>query len=89
MFRAAFPDLRFVLGETFASGDMVATQWTFTGTHRGDFLGVAPTGKRVTLEGLSMSRVENGQLKESWGSWDSGEFLRQVRANAPAKKGAR
>jgi steroid delta-isomerase-like uncharacterized protein len=80
MFRAAFPDLRFVLGETFASGDMVATHWTFSGTHRGGFLGVEPTGKRVTLEGLSMARVKDGQVAETWGYWDTGEFLSQVGA---------
>ena len=89
MLRVAFPDLRFSIDEIFATGDMVAAHWTFSGTHRGDFLGIAPTGKRVSIEGLSMARVEDGQLAESWGSWDTGEFLKQVGVKSPAKKGAR
>ncbi len=89
MLRGVFPDLRFSIDEIFATGDMVAAHWTFSGTHRGDFLGVAPTGKRVIIEGLSMERIEDGQLAESWGSWDTGEFLSQVGVKSPAKTGAR
>jgi steroid delta-isomerase-like uncharacterized protein len=78
MFREAFPDLDFVYGETFAAGDLVASSWTFTGTHKGEFLGVASTGKRIAIEGLSMSRVRDGKIVESWGYWDTGQLYKQL-----------
>jgi steroid delta-isomerase-like uncharacterized protein len=78
MFRGAFPDLDFNYGEMLAAGDLVASSWTFTGTHKGEFLGVAPTGKRVAIEGLSMARISNGKIVESWGYWDTGQLYEQL-----------
>ena len=83
MFRDAFPDLEFTFNETTAQGDLVALQWTFSGTHNGPFLGAAPTGKRVAIEGLSMSRIKDGKIVESWGYWDTGEFFRQIGVASP------
>ena len=83
MFRDAFPDLEFTFNETTAQGDLVALQWTFSGTHNGPFLGAAPTGKRVAIEGLSMSRIKDGKIIESWGFWDTGEFFRQTGVASP------
>jgi steroid delta-isomerase-like uncharacterized protein len=78
MFRAALPDLSFRIGETFASQDLVAMSWTFSGTHQGPFMGVGPTGKRVAINGLSMARVRDGKIVETWGYWDTGQLYKQL-----------
>ncbi len=80
MFRQAFPDLTFTTHESIASGDTVATRWTFEGTHKGEFLGVAPTERRVAIDGISMVKVRDGKLSEAWGVWDTGEALKQLGA---------
>src|SRR5919197_1783475 len=64
MFRAAFPDLRVTVEDEIAEGDKVATRFTWRGTHRGPFQGIAPTGKHVTGSGIAIYRVTNGQIAE-------------------------
>jgi len=64
--RKAFPDLVVTIEDMLAEGDTVANRWTWTGTHKGDYLGVAPTGKKVTLRGISIHRLENGKIAEQW-----------------------
>lgn len=58
MYRSAFPDIRFETGEMIGECDTVAHRWTFTGTHRGEMMGVEPTGRRVEVAGVEMNRVE-------------------------------
>ncbi len=77
-FHAAFPDLKFGFNEILAADDMVAVQWTFTGTHKGAFLGVEPTGRTVVVDGLSLSRIRDGRIVESWGFWDTAQLLGQL-----------
>ena len=62
---AAFPDLSLSLGELIAEGDKVAVHWTLHGTHQGTCLGIAPTGKQVELEGVSIYRIAEGTIVES------------------------
>lgn len=77
MFRNAFPDLAVTVEEIIAEGDLVAARWTFYGTHGGEFLGVAPTNKKVKISGLSLARFRDGKAVESWGVWDTGELRRK------------
>jgi steroid delta-isomerase-like uncharacterized protein len=65
MIRAAFPDLEWVVDEMVAEGEMVASRFTWSGTHRGPFLGVPATGKQVTVTGMVFDRMVEGQLVES------------------------
>lgn len=65
MTRAAFPDLEWVMEDMVAEDDTVASRFTWRGTHRGAFLGVPPTGKRVTLTGMVFDRVVGGKMVES------------------------
>lgn len=60
--RAAFPDFRAELKQQLVDGDRVALQWVFRGTHRGTLYGIAPTGKEVQFQNVSISRVENGKI---------------------------
>ena len=66
MYRSALPDIRFETGEMIGEGETVAHRWTFTGTHRGEIMGVEPTGKWVEVTGVEMNRVEKGKISASW-----------------------
>jgi predicted ester cyclase len=65
-FREAFPDLRWVIEDIVAEGDRVALRLTLNGTHRGVFRGIAPTGRRVTMQEMVFWQVEDGRLRAGW-----------------------
>jgi steroid delta-isomerase-like uncharacterized protein len=77
---AAFPDMRVIADKIVAEGDIVVTRWSVTGTHNGEFMGVPPTGRPITITGLAMHRIENGKIKEGWNNWDALGLLKQVGA---------
>jgi steroid delta-isomerase-like uncharacterized protein len=74
----AFPDAQLKIEEQVAEGDRVATRWTFAGTHRGRFRGVAATGKRVTMSAMYFYRIANGKIVEIQAIVDSLSLLRQI-----------
>jgi predicted ester cyclase len=76
--RVAFPDGDATLDDILAEGDRVAYRLTIRGTHQGAFLGVAPTGRRVTVSLFAIVRVDNGKLVEEWGGLDQVDLLRQL-----------
>ena len=76
----AFPDYNVTVDDQFTDGDKVVTRWTARGTHRGEFLGIAPTGRQGTLSGITISRYEGGKIVESWFEWDNLELMRQLGA---------
>jgi steroid delta-isomerase-like uncharacterized protein len=80
MYRAAFPDLRLTIDDVFESDDEVAVRWTARGTHRGDLMGLAPTGVQTTTTGITIDRYEDGKLVESWTNWDTLGLMRQLGA---------
>ena len=77
---AGFSDARVTVDDQVAEGNMVATRWTGHGTHSGEIAGVAPTGKEVTVSGLTISRLENGLVVEEWTNWDTLGMLMQLGA---------
>ena len=79
-YRSAFPDLRMTTEDYVADGDRVARRFTLRGTHQGAFMGVAPTGRRVSLDGLAIHRVAEGRLVETWLSYDLLGLMRQLGA---------
>jgi predicted ester cyclase len=88
--RTAFPDYHRTIEQQIAEGDTVVTRWTMRGTHRGPFtsqtLGrvVGPTGRSVTVPGVSIHRVTDGRVVEAWVTGnDSLELLQQIGAIAP------
>lgn len=81
----AFPDLRVTLEDQIAEGDKVVTRKTFRGTHRGEFLGIAPSGKSLELELIDIFRVTNGRLAEHWAQFDVMAVLRQIGAQASSQ----
>ena len=77
-FLNAFPDSHFTVDDMIAEGDQVVTKKTFTGTHKADFAGIPPTGKRVTLQFVDIMRVRDGRIVEHWLSMDQLSFLQQL-----------
>jgi steroid delta-isomerase-like uncharacterized protein len=86
--RTAFPDLRFEIVDLVAEEDRVARRFVATGTHLGAFLGVAPTGRRVSITGFAISRVVDGKLAETWIDVDVFGLLRQLGAVAETEGAA-
>ena len=66
MFRSAFPDLHFTIQDQIAEGEKVVTRYTFRGTQQGELMGIPPTGKQVSIEGISIYRVADGKMQQAW-----------------------
>ena len=77
-FIAGMPDLHFTLEDFVGEKEKLAVAWTISGTHKGEFMGVAPTGKRVRWSGINIGRVVNGQIVELWGEGDFFGLMRQL-----------
>jgi steroid delta-isomerase-like uncharacterized protein len=84
MYRAAFPDLRITVDDVIATGDKVALRWHSEGSHRGELVGLAPTGARGSVTGISIDQWKDGKVVESWTEWDNLGLARQLGA-APAE----
>ncbi|MCO5762006.1 MAG: ester cyclase, partial [Chromatiaceae bacterium] len=59
LFHFSSPDIRFEIQDQIAEGHKVATRWVALGTHQGDFMGIAPSGQRLSVTGMSFHRIEN------------------------------
>ncbi len=77
-FHAAFPDWREEIVELVAEGDTVAGRFRCSGTHLGEFLGEAPTGRRMGVEEVFFLRVEDGKFVGFWGLEDGLGRMRQL-----------
>jgi predicted ester cyclase len=78
LYRGAFPDMKMVCDEQLSEGDRVVTRWTARGTHKGQLMDMAPTGKSVTVTGITIDRVQNGKIVESWINWDMAGMIQQL-----------
>ncbi len=75
---SAFPDAKIEPQQLVADDDNVAVAYTLTGTHEGEFHGVAPTGKQIEVRGVQIARFEDAMIVERWGSTDELGILRQL-----------
>ena len=80
VFTTAFPDAHITVDDSISERDLVASRWTITGTHRGDFQGVPPTGRRITIKGVDFSRVVDGKIAEHWAQFDLMGLMQQIGA---------
>ncbi len=78
--RAAFPDFHADIHWQIADGDRVTTYKTYHGTHRGEFLGAPPTGRKIQFETVDVMRVRNGKIAEHWGVANLFSLLQQLGA---------
>ena len=83
MYRAAFPDVRITVDDVIASGEKVVLRWHSEGTHRGELEGLAPTGVRGSVTGISIDQWKEGKVVESWAEWDNLGLARQLGAAPP------
>ncbi len=74
----AFPDLHFTIEDQIAEEDKTTLRYTARGTHRGDLMGIPPTGKQVTVTGIFITRWANGKAEESWLNFDALGMLQQL-----------
>jgi steroid delta-isomerase-like uncharacterized protein len=79
-FRTAFPDLYWTVEDLFASEDRVTIRVIARGTHKGELMGIAPTGKSVTVNAIAIYRVAEGKIADAWVSRDLLGLLQQIGA---------
>lgn len=83
--RSAFPDLDFSVKEQIAEGDKVASRFEWTGTHKGEFLGVPSTGRQVRVWGMVIDRLEQGRIKDTRIIMDTLGLMTQLGAFPPPR----
>jgi steroid delta-isomerase-like uncharacterized protein len=77
-FFSAFPDIHYTIDDIVAEGDRVAARWTMTGTHKGEFMGIPPTNKKVTISAITIDRIAGGKYVEEWLRFDTLDFMQQL-----------
>lgn len=77
-FAQGFPDFHETIEDLIAEGDKVWVRFTFTGTHTGEYRGVAPTGKKVTAEIVDIFRIVDGKVVEWWEVADALKMSKQL-----------
>lgn len=83
LLHAGFPDLSVTLEDLVAEGERVAVRSRWRGTHRGEFLGVRPTGQVVDFENLELVRIRQGQIVEHWGQGQASSILYRLGSVQP------
>jgi predicted ester cyclase len=79
-FRRGFPDVVSTIEDLIAEGDKVVARWRARATHRGEYVGVPPTGREVEFTGISVYRIEGNRIAESWTEEDELGLMRQIGA---------
>ncbi len=77
-FEAAFPRYQLIADDMIAEGDQVTVRTTLKGTHEGDLMGIAPTGKQVTLPLILIYRIADGKIAEHWMGVDQMDLMQQL-----------
>jgi len=78
LYRAAFPDLHMTIENIISEGDTVMARWSCHATHKGELNGIAPTGKRIDITGISVCRISGGKLAEGWVQWAALGMMQQL-----------
>jgi len=87
MYHTAFPDLHLTIEDIIAEGDKVAYRWTGSGTHKGELMGIAPTGKQETITGINIFRIASGKIVEGWINSDALGMMQQLGVIPPMGQG--
>jgi steroid delta-isomerase-like uncharacterized protein len=78
MYRNAFADFRLTIEDIIAEGETVMARWTCRGAHKGELNGIAPTGKQISISGVTVVRVASGKIVEGWVNWDALSLMQQL-----------
>lgn len=79
-YQTGFPDGTVTTDDQIAEGDVVATRWTGRGTNTGELMGMPPTGREITVAGITYSRIADGKAREAWIIWDTLAMMQQLGA---------
>jgi len=80
---SAFPDFHSTLEDMIAEGDKVVQRFTVRGTHKGEWMGIAPTGKQIEVGGIAIHRLAGGKIVEDWASMDMLSMMQQLGVAPP------
>lgn len=86
-FIESFPDLRFTLDDLISEKEKVVAAWVMSGTHKGGFMNIPATGKKISVEGITIHYIRNGKILDSNARWDAVGLLRQLGAFPPLGRG--
>lgn len=78
VYRTAFPDAKVIIEDLVAEKDEVVVRWTGCGLHKGEFLGIPPSGRPVEMRGISIFRVANGKIVEQWSELNLFDIMLQI-----------
>jgi steroid delta-isomerase-like uncharacterized protein len=78
LFLAGFPDLRWTIEDTITEKDKVVVVWNFNGTHKGEYMGVPSTNKKVSIDGITIHEIANGKIMDSYVNWDTWGLMQQL-----------
>ena len=89
-YMSAFPDAHFTIDDAFTDGQNTevhneVTRWTVVGTHEGELAGIPRTGRHFSVTGISIARIANGKITESWNIWDALGLMQQLGVVSEAK----
>ena len=79
-FVRGFPDLKFTVLDIIAENDKVVALWNISGTHQGEFRGIAATGKKMSVDGITINQLADGKIMDSYVSWDMWGLIGQLGA---------
>jgi steroid delta-isomerase-like uncharacterized protein len=79
-FLAGYPDLHWTIEDMIAEDDKVVACWTISGTHRGEYLGIPATNKKVSVEGITIHHISKGKIMDSYSNWDALGMMQQLGA---------
>lgn len=79
--RRAFADFRITIEDQVAEEDKVVTRFTISGRHEGEFGGLPPSGKLVSVPAMALHRIVDGQIREGWFNWDALGLMQQLRSS--------
>jgi steroid delta-isomerase-like uncharacterized protein len=85
LFLAGFPDLQWTIEDTIAEKDKVVACWTVSGTHKGDYMGISATNKKVSVEGITIHNVAGGKIMDSYSNWDLLGMMQQLGVVPPLR----
>ena len=74
----AFPDIHYTVEDSLREGNRAVCRWSATATHTGNLFGMPPTNRKVNMMGITIFRVENGQIAELWDMWDQAGLTAQL-----------
>jgi steroid delta-isomerase-like uncharacterized protein len=78
LYTRGYPDLRFSIEDLIAEGEKVVCYWAISGTHKGEFLGIPATGKKISVDGITIHHITKGKIMDSYVSLDMWGMMQQL-----------